>query len=106
LLLVVIREAGEGWDYSRSLREQDQWPEHAEFMDALTEAGVVVLGGPLGAGRPHRALQIMDLPNAQDVHARLADDPWTSTDTLRTASIDPWEVLLTAPETRISRRRE
>jgi hypothetical protein len=48
----------------------------------------------------------MDLPDAQDVHARLADDPWTPTDTLRTGSIDPWEVLLTAPETRISRRRE
>ncbi len=105
MLFVVIRAAGEAWDYSRSLREQDLWTEHAEFMDALADEGVVVLGGPLGDGRtrPHRALQVMDLSGEPEIHTRLAADPWTPADMLRTASIDRWEILLTAPGTQISR---
>ncbi|MFZ0042103.1 MAG: hypothetical protein WAK93_12410 [Solirubrobacteraceae bacterium] len=99
----MIREAGEAWDYSRSLREQDGWEQHAEFMDALTENGEVVLGGPIGDGRPHRAMQVMEAADEAAVHASLAGDPWKA-DMLRTASIDRWEILLTGPETRIPRR--
>ena len=102
MLFVVIREAGESWDYSRSLREQEGWDEHAEFMDALAEQGIVVLGGPLGDGRPHRALQVMELADAEAIHRCLDDDPWES-DMLKTASVDPWQVLLTAPEARLGR---
>lgn len=100
MLFVVIREAGESWNYSRTLREQDGWDEHAAFMDALTDEGVVVLGGPLGDGRPHRALQVMDVPDAETVDRLLAEDPWKS-DMLRTASIDRWEVLLVGPVARL-----
>jgi hypothetical protein len=48
----VARRRGHAWDHARGMREQDAWPEHAEFMDALAEDGFVVLGGqPLGSWR-------------------------------------------------------
>jgi len=103
VLFAVIREAGEAWDYSCSLREQEGWDAHATYMDGLTEDGIVVLGGPLGADRPHRALQVMDLADEEAVHACLADDPWKP-DMLRTASIDRWEILLAGSEARGLRR--
>jgi hypothetical protein len=46
----VIREAGAGWDASRTLRAQEKWDEHADFMEALVEDGFVLLGGPLEDG--------------------------------------------------------
>src|SRR5450759_29684 len=47
----VIRERDSGWDDSRPMHEQENWDEHASFMNALVDDGFVVLGGPLGDGR-------------------------------------------------------
>jgi hypothetical protein len=48
---------GAPWDWSRDLREQDGWQEHARFVDSLVEDGFIVLGGPslviLLDGRAH-----------------------------------------------------
>jgi hypothetical protein len=46
---LVEQGRGPAWDYSKRRREQAGWDEHAAFMDALTDEGVVVLGG-LSAG--------------------------------------------------------
>ena len=46
----VIRERGENWDARLPMRQQEQWEEHAAFMDALAEDGFVILDGPLGDG--------------------------------------------------------
>ena len=46
----VFRERGSAWDASRPMRQQPRWDEHAAFMDALVDSGVIVLGGPLGEG--------------------------------------------------------
>jgi uncharacterized protein YciI len=89
---VVTREPGPNWDRSRPMREQRDWDAHARFMDGLVADGFVVLGGPLGDG--DRFLHVIEAPSERDVEARLADDPWTPLDLLRTARIEPWEVLL------------
>jgi hypothetical protein len=39
VVFVVIREHGPSWDASRPLHEQDGWPEHAAFMEALVDDG-------------------------------------------------------------------
>jgi hypothetical protein len=39
------------WDWSRDLREQDGWEEHASSCDSLVNEGFVVLGGPLEGRR-------------------------------------------------------
>jgi uncharacterized protein len=35
---------------NKSVREQTYWDDHARFMDALFDAGVVILGGPFADG--------------------------------------------------------
>ena len=88
----VIREHGAGWDTSRGLREQEQWTEHAELMDAWAAEGFVVLGGPLADGS--RVLLVIDAESEDEITTRLAADPWTPMGLLRTTSIEGWDVLL------------
>ena len=64
-------------------------------MDALAEEGFVVLAGPIrGADGVHRALLIVDAPDEEQLHARLAEDPWTPMEVLVTEAVYRWEVLL------------
>ena len=92
----VIRERGAAWDGSRPLREQEQWPEHAAFMEALVDDGFVLLGGPVGDGV--RTLLVVDAESEEAIHERLAADPWAPTGLLRIAAVDHWEILLGEPE--------
>jgi len=92
---LVERAKGSDWDHSRLRREQDGWAEHAAFMDALSEQGFVVLGGPVGEGDGDNALLVVDTPDEVAVRARLAEDPWGE-EMLRTESIRPWSVLIRA----------
>jgi len=89
---VVTEGRGPGWDASRPRREQDEWDAHAQFMDALVEDGLVVLGGPVGDGV--RVLLVIEAESARNIEARLAEDPWMSMEVLRIESIEGWEILL------------
>jgi uncharacterized protein YciI len=89
---VVIREAGPAWSGAVPLREQEQWTEHAAFMDALLAGGFIVLGGPLGGGPT--TLLVVDAGSEDEIRTRLADDPWTPMGMLEISKIEPWEVLL------------
>jgi uncharacterized protein YciI len=62
-------------------------------MDALTEEGFVILGGPLGEGDGEDAVNVVEADTVEEVRTRLADDPWGE-DMLATKSIDPWKILL------------
>jgi uncharacterized protein YciI len=88
----VRRERGRRWDALRAMREQDGWHAHAKFMDTLVDDGFVVLGGPLGDGT--QFLLVVEAEDEAEIEARLADDPWTPAELLRTSSIDPWQILL------------
>ena len=90
----VTRERGESWDARLSMRQQEQWDEHAMFMNALVDDGFVVLGGPLGDGE--KILLIIDAESEQEIDARLADDPWAPLGLLRIAKVEHWEILLGA----------
>jgi uncharacterized protein YciI len=92
----VIREWGENWNTRLSLRQQEQWDEHAAFMDALADDGFVALGGPLGNGE--KFLLTINAKSEQEIAARLADDPWTPLGLLRTAKVERWEILLGADQ--------
>jgi hypothetical protein len=76
------------------MRDQKGWPEHAVFVDALADERFVILGGPLGNYRKHRAMLILDAPNEEILRKRLAEDPWMRDGMLRTIEIYPWEILL------------
>lgn len=95
MLFAVIEERAANWQDGRPLREQPGWAEHAAFMDAVTEEGWVVLGGPLSDESDfHRALLIIEAESEAEIRARLAEDPWTPMEILRTAAIYRWTVLL------------
>jgi uncharacterized protein YciI len=94
---LVERARGPAWDPSRGRRDQPGWDEHAAFMDALAEEGVVVLGGPVGEAEGEIALLVVAAESEAEIHARLSEDPWTDA-MLRTASVKPWFVLLRAGE--------
>jgi uncharacterized protein YciI len=95
MLYAVIQERGPNWDSARTLREQPGWPEHAAFIDGLAEDGFVVLAGPLSDESDfHRALLIVESVSEDEVHERLAADPWRPMEMLTTAAVYRWTVLI------------
>jgi hypothetical protein len=92
VFFAVRLERGGPWDWSRDLREQDGWDEHARFMDSLVDEGFIVLGGPLAGER--EILHAVSAPSAGAVRGRLAQDNWARTGMLTIKSIEPWTILL------------
>ena len=90
-LFLVSEEHGGPWDWSKGLREQELWDEHAAFMDALVEDGFVVLGGPLDE---KDVLLVVDADDEASARARFAPDPWIENGMLTITSVRPWTVLL------------
>jgi uncharacterized protein YciI len=89
---LVRRRRGGPWDFSRDLREQDGFAEHAEIMDRWVDEGFILLGGPLEGDVD--VLHIVEAPSKEAVHARLAEDNWTQDGKLETVSVEAWNVLL------------
>ncbi len=95
----VMMVHGSRWDSSRGIREQELWPEHAAFMDALVASGFVIIGGPLGSDG---ALHAVDAPDEQVITTTLAADPWAPAGILLVGWIQPWPLWLDsrAPDSR------
>jgi uncharacterized protein YciI len=89
--LVVLRRSGPRWAPSRPLEEQSDWAAHAAFMDALVDAGFLVLGGPLAD--EERVAHAVEADSEDAVRATLARDPWSESH-LRIDTIDPWTIRL------------
>lgn len=92
MIFAVRLERGGPWDWSRDLRQQEGWDEHAQFMDSLVEEGFIVLGGPIAGER--EILHAIEAPSEEVVRERLAEDNWHRSGMLRITSIEPWTVLL------------
>jgi hypothetical protein len=91
-LYVVRTRRGGPYDFSRGLREQEGWDDHATFMDGLVDDGFVRLGGPLEGDR--EALLVIDAPNEEALRERLAADPWARNGMLSVKSVERWTILL------------
>jgi uncharacterized protein YciI len=92
MFFAVRLERGGPWDFSRDMREQDGWDEHAQFMDSLVDDGFIVLGGPLSGDR--EILHAISAASEDEVRQRLAEDNWHQNSMLTIKSIEPWTVLL------------
>jgi uncharacterized protein YciI len=90
-LFLVTEVQGGPWDWSKGLREQQGWDEHASFMDRLVEDGFVVLGGPLDE---RDVLLVVDAASEEALRERFAADPWIENGMLTITSVRPWTVLL------------
>ena len=95
-LYVVRVERGGPWDWSRDLREQGGWDEHARFMNGLVDDGLIVLGGPLEGDR--EVLHVVHAPSEEEVRARLAQDNWVQNGMLTVKSVERWTILLAPDE--------
>jgi hypothetical protein len=91
-LFAVRERRGGPWDWSRDLRDQAGFGDHARFMDRLVESGFVVLGGPLEGDR--EVLLVVDAPGEEAIRERLAEDPWIRGGMLTVTSIEGWTILL------------
>jgi len=89
---VVRLQRGGPWDWSRDLRRQDAWDEHASFMDGLVDDGFMLLGGPLEGER--ETLHIVEAESEEAVRRRFAEDPWAANGMLRPVRIERWTILL------------
>lgn len=94
-LFLVRVERGGPWDWSKSMREQEQWTEHAHFMNGLVADGLILLGGPVEGGR--EAFHVVEAPSEEALRARFAEDPWAWNGMLSVTSVERWTILL-APE--------
>jgi uncharacterized protein YciI len=93
MFLVTLRRSGPRYDHSKPLEEQSDWPAHASFMEALVDAGFVILGGPL-ADEDH-VVHAVEAESEEAVRDTLARDPWSETH-LRVESVQPWTIRLDA----------
>jgi uncharacterized protein YciI len=92
-LFAVIRTHGPAWRTGVKLEQQPAWDAHAAFMDDLADEGFALLAGPLGTDD---ALIVVRADTEQEIKARLAADPWTAMDLLRTTRIAPWTLRIGA----------
>ena len=91
-LHVVRLRRGGPWDWSRDMRQQAGWDEHARFMDGLVDSGFLLIGGPLAGDLD--TLHIVEAESEDAIRARLAEDPWAPNGMLTPVSIERWTVLL------------
>ena len=89
---VLRLERGGPWDWSRDMREQDGWDEHAKFMDGLVDEGFILLGGPLEGDR--ETMHIISAPSEETIRERFATDPWWMNGMLKPVRIERWEIVL------------
>ena len=94
-LFIVRVERGGPWDWSKDMREQEQWTEHAHFMNGLVDDGLILLGGPLEGGRDE--FHVVESPSEDALRARFAEDPWARNGMLTITNVERWTILL-APE--------
>jgi uncharacterized protein YciI len=92
MMFAVRLERGGPYDFSRDLRQQDGWDEHARFMDSLVDEGFIVLGGPVEGDR--ETLHAISATSEEAVRERLAQDNWAKNGMLTIKSIEPWTILL------------
>jgi uncharacterized protein len=91
----VLREAGPGW-HAGGIAGQPELADHAAFLDELAADGFLLFGGPLSgseAGRL-RALLVISADSEDEIHRRLADDPWVHGEQLVTVGVEPWKILV------------
>ena len=93
---VLRLERGGPWDWSRDMREQDGWDEHAAFMDGLVDQGKIVLGGPLEGER--ETMHVVAADSEQHVRDLFVTDPWWINGMLRPVRIERWTIVLDGRE--------
>jgi len=93
IFLVIRRQDGPEWDPAKPMEAQTLWREHADYMDALTESGFFLFGGP---SRSPRVPFAVSADAEDELRAELARDPWHESH-LVVESVERWTIRLRSP---------
>lgn len=85
---------GPAWAEGKNVREQPYWNEHADFMDPLFAAGMVVLGGPFADGSG--SLLVLEAADEREVRETFAADPFVTKGVFVMQSLKQWTLFLDA----------
>jgi uncharacterized protein YciI len=89
----VIRvQRGGPWDWSRGMREQDGWDEHAAYMDGIFDEGWLLLAGPLEGDR--HTMWVVEAESEEEIRRRMQEDPWSKNGMLAPVSIERWDIVM------------
>jgi uncharacterized protein YciI len=89
----VIRvERGGPWDWSKDMREQEGWDDHAAYMDRIFDEGWLLLAGPLDGDK--HTLWVVEAESEQEIRARMAEDPWSANGMLTPVTIEKWNIVM------------
>ena len=91
LFIVRLRRGGP-WDWSKDLRQQAGWEEHAAFMDRLVADRFILLGGPLESEKD--TFHVVRAESEDAIRRKLAEDPWSPNGMLTPVAIERWTILL------------
>lgn len=92
--VAVFLRPGSQWNPDLPVRKQAYWDEHARFMDALFDAGTVILAGPFSDRSG--SMVIMAAESAEAAMAIFREDPWTHQDILVAVDAREWTIFLDA----------
>jgi uncharacterized protein YciI len=92
---VVRSEQGPGWSPAQTMRQQKLWTEHAAYINSLLSTDRMILGGPIGDGKPYRAMVVLLARSEEEVRGMLNEDPWYRSGVLQVISIESWTMIAT-----------
>ena len=89
----VIRvQRGGPWDWSKDMRLQKGWDEHAAYMDGIFDEGFLLLAGPLEGDK--YTLWVVEADDEKEIQRRMKEDPWSATGMLTPVQIERWTVVM------------
>ena len=95
---VIFFTPGATWIAGKTSREQPFWTEHAAFIDALFEDGIVIMGGPFADYSSIMiVLEAFDESEVRDLFKR---DPFVVQGIFDLSSVHEWLVFLDARKKR------
>jgi uncharacterized protein YciI len=91
---MILWAHGPAWVEGKTVREQPYWAEHATFMDALFDNGMVILGGPFADGTG--SMVIVEAETEREVTDLFARDPFAVHNIFALSSLKQWTLFLDA----------
>ena len=89
--MLVVFKAGPAWG-SGPPEDQPGWQEHADFVDALIEAGTFVMGGPFSDYSG--SVNLLEGVTAAEAVDLLESDPFVQNGVFVADSIRDWTVYV------------
>jgi len=89
----VIRvQRGGPWDFSKDMRQQDGWDDHAAYMDGIFDEGFLLLAGPLEGDK--ETMWVVEAESREQILERMKEDPWSPNGMLTPTKIERWDVVM------------